>query len=76
MGVKFFRYPSFHQTSDSTLAAFNYLSMPIFLNNEKTRAFIGRSWIADAVIGGGDLFLCEFKDNDWQIVARVGLWAN
>ena len=76
MDVKFFRQSSFHQTSDSTLAVFSYLSMPIFLNKEKTRAFIGKSWIADSVIGGGELLLCELDNNEWHVIARVGLWAN
>lgn len=50
---------------------YHYLSLPIFLNKEHTRVIFGESFVDDIAFGRGDLILCEYKNDEWQEVARA-----
>ena len=50
------------------------LTEPIFLNKQNTRVIIGEYFTCGLVCGRGDLLLCEYKNNAWQIVARGNVY--
>ncbi|HTD98975.1 MAG TPA: hypothetical protein VK668_06790 [Mucilaginibacter sp.] len=46
-------------------------SEPIFLNKENSRAIIGEYFTCGTTCGRDDLLLCEFKNGNWQLLARA-----
>jgi hypothetical protein len=49
----------------------HYLSLPIFLNKEQTRAIVGEAFSAGMAFGRGDLLLCELQNGQWQEITRA-----
>jgi hypothetical protein len=66
----FFTEEQYPQDPDNIIT-YHYLSVPIFLNKEQTRAIVGESFSAGVAFGRGDLLLCELKNGQWQEIARV-----
>jgi hypothetical protein len=66
----FFTEEQYPQDPDNIIT-YHYLSVPIFLNKEQTRAIVGESFSAGVAFGRGDLLLCELKNGQWHEIARV-----